>query len=74
MTDEDRTAEKLRGYNVVIKFKDGEEIFVDVPDVDNNDINWFEEVDNFMHDKDSKYFPAVDISIAKDTIKYIRKI
>ena len=45
MTDEDRVAAKLKGYNCLVKFKDGEELFLKVSSLngdDEDDAYWFE--------------------------------
>jgi hypothetical protein len=79
MTDEDRTAAKLKGYNCLIKFKDGEEIYLDVDNLsDDSDDNteWFETVEKFINNglSENTYLPLAGISIAADTVKYVRKI
>jgi hypothetical protein len=79
MTDEDRTANKLKGHNCLIKFRDGEELTLHIPDLDNNgdDIQWFADAEQFINGcgRDVvEYFPARGLAITQDSVKYIRKI
>ncbi len=77
MTDEDRTAERLKGFNVLIKFKDREEIFLGIGFNDDEDeIEWFQQVEQFINGKptDDDFFPVVGMAVARDSIKYVKKI
>lgn len=78
MTDEDATAAKLKGYNCLVKFKDGEELFLKVDDLDNNDedemSDWFIDVEQFLNGTGGEVFPIVGMALSRDAIKYIRKI
>lgn len=78
MTDEDKTAAKLKGYACLLKFKDGEELLLKVPDVlDGNEEEssvWFEEAENFINNTEPelyKYFPLHGIAVSRESIKYI---
>lgn len=77
MTDEDRTAARLKGYNCLIKFKDGEELLLKIDDIDDEDSSceWFLSMDRFINSPPTgDYIPVAELSIAKDTIKYVQKI
>lgn len=80
MKDEDLTAAKLKGYNCLIKFKDGEELLIKVDQVgpgDEDEIQWFYDAEKFLNGYDEdvvEYFPSTGIAITRDSIKYIRKI
>lgn len=79
MTDEDRTAAKLKGFNCFIKFKDGEELLLNVADLagpDEDDIsNWFCDVEKFIRGSDDvEYFPAYGIAVDRTSIKYVKLI
>ncbi len=78
MTDEDRTAERLKGFNILIKFKDGEELLIDEPDVGHNpddESQWFRDVEDFINGSDgSEFFPTAGLAISRDSIKYVKKI
>ena len=76
MTPEDRTAEKLKGNNCLIKFKDGEELMLSIPEVNgthDDASEWFMDAEAFMHGN-NEHFPFASISVSRDTIKYIIKI
>jgi hypothetical protein len=74
MTDEDRTAAKLRGFNCLIKFKDGEELLLKVAALDEEDTSdWFVDAERYLNSQDD-VFPVYGISLARDTIKYIKEI
>ena len=81
MTDEDIVLAKLKGYTCIIKFKDGEELLIKVPEVANGNIDdevqWFEDVEKFINGCDNgvvEYFPLPNMAMTQDSIKYIRKI
>lgn len=80
MTDEDRLAAKLKGYNCLLKFKDNEELFLKsrlISHSDEDERLWFEVVEDFINgnnNRNGEYFPIVGISVARDCIKYIMKI
>lgn len=74
MTDEDRTAAKLKGFNCLIKFKDGEELFITVEDLDYDDPeNWFSRAEDFLNGRE-EIFPLPSIALSRDTVKYIKQI
>ena len=78
MTDEDKTAAKLKGYACLLKFKDGEEMLLKVHDVlDGNEeesSEWFEEAENFINNTEQgihRYFPLHGVAISRESIKYV---
>ena len=78
MDTEDITAAKLKGYNIMVKFIDGETVFLRVTAVEDLPISeafdeFFERMNNFLYKKES-YFPAYCMSVNRDTIKYVKKI
>lgn len=78
MTKEDHLAAKLAGYSVVVKFKDGEELFLKIDDFDKKEF-LFEDIERFINgtnddDDNVGYFPAPDIAIASSTIKYVKAL
>lgn len=76
MTEEDRTASKLKGYNCLVKFKDGEELLLDIPEFIDQDATseWFVEVEKFINGGEGTYFPVAGIAISHGAIKYVIKI
>jgi len=76
MTSEDHVVEKLKGKNCLIKFKDGEELFVHVPELDEDGdavSDWLVEVEDFINgNQPSQYFPLAGISFSRDSIKYVK--
>lgn len=78
MTDEDCTAAKLKGYNCLIKFKDGEELVVRTKNLNGNDdevAQWLMDVEKFINGcTDVEYFPIAGFAMSRESIKYIRKI
>ena len=76
MTDEDRTVSKLKGENVLIKFKDGEElcIRVDLGEDSDDEAVWFTEMEDFLNNKDVDHCSIPNLALTRDTIKYIRRI
>ena len=52
MTDEDRTAAKLKGFNCLIKFKDGEELLVKVDSLNGTEeeaSEWLMDIEKFIN-------------------------
>jgi len=81
MIDEDLTAAKLKGYNCLVKFKDGEVLLLKSGTLESGDEadieDWFRDVEKFINgcgEDVVEYFPIGGISITRDTIKYVRKI
>jgi len=72
MIDEDRTAAKLKGYNVMVKFRDGEELFLKVDIKD--DQEWFLDVESYINGAQDVAFPSRELAVRADTIKYVLKI
>jgi hypothetical protein len=73
MNTEDRTAAKLKGNNIVVKFFDGEELFLTAEDIDQDSEYWFDEISEFLNGAASS-FPIANVSIARSSIKYVRLI
>jgi len=81
MTDEDFTAAKLKGYNCLIKFKDGEELTLTADyTLVGDEGDWFENAERFLNsivdeegDSDT-LFPMPGFAFCRETIKYVRKI
>ena len=75
MTDEDRTASRLKGENCLIKFKDGEElrIHLDYGD-DENEFQWFSNMESFINDEEGSFCPLPGFAMTAGSIKYVRKI
>jgi hypothetical protein len=67
VTNEDRVAAKLKGYNCFIKSNDGEVLLLEIQDLDDY---WFHSVDGVMSGDDNT-FPAPGISIRRESIKYV---
>ena len=78
MTDEDRTAAKLRGLNCLIKFKDGEELLIKVDSLNGTEeeaSEWLMDIEKFINGSDSvEYCPIPGIAMTRDTIKYARQL
>ncbi len=78
MTDEDMTAAKLKGYNCLVKFKDGEELLLKISELDgsSDDISdWFSDAEKYLNSSDEvEYFPVYNVAVASGVIKYIKKI
>lgn len=78
MTDEDRTAAKLRGKNCLIKFKDGEELMFYAGELDGDEDDkmfWLQDVEKYLNgSSDIEYFPAAGIALSRDSIKYVISI
>jgi hypothetical protein len=77
MTDEDRTASKLKGYNCLIKFKDGEELLVKVSEFEGTDDDiseWFSDVERFINGEKDTFFPLSGFAVEHGCIKYVKKL
>ncbi len=75
---EDYTAAKLKGHNCVIKFLDGEILFLRVNEIANgpegdDSLEWFADVENFLNGTNQN-FPLAGISIARTSVKYVKHI
>ena len=76
MTDEDISYAKLKGWNAIIKFTDGEELFIFIDGFNGSEEDYDEclaSIDEFLNG-DSKYFPSSRIAVKKEAIKYVMKI
>lgn len=77
MTEEDFTAAKLKGYNVCVKFIDGETLFFKVSDIKDN---WFSRVERFINASEDigpdydECCPIGDIAFNRAHIKYIKQL
>lgn len=77
MTDEDQTAARLKGYNCLIKFKDGEELFlsIDFDELYCDVSEWLIDVEKFINgSKDVENIDIPNIAFHRDAIKYVRLI
>jgi hypothetical protein len=80
MTDEDKTAAKLKGYSCIVKFRDGEELLLKVDEIDKGgatSVDWFMEAERFINRRDDstvEFFPTADIALANNSVKYIIKL
>lgn len=72
MTEEDRTAEKLKGHNWMIKFLDGEELYLKVDGNDDDQHDWAMSAGEFMAGEST--FPSSDFIPNRDHVKYIIKL
>jgi hypothetical protein len=75
LTDEDLTAAKLKGYNCIVKFHDGEEMLIKSEKMNDEDpSDWFCEVEDYINGKDDSYFPDPGIAIDRKAIKYVKQL
>ena len=76
MTDEDRTAQKLKGYNCFIKFTDGEELCLYIEDLDNEgfESEWFSDLEQFINGSTDGITRISGLAINRKFIKYVKKI
>jgi hypothetical protein len=77
VTDEDRTALKLKGFNAYIKFIDGELLYLKVPDIEDEDDRsaWFDDMEQIINGIiKSEYKTVGDMAINRSLIKYISLI
>jgi hypothetical protein len=78
MTSEDILVAKLKGYNVLVKFKDGEELLLSINELSLTEV-WFTMTEHFINstagdDYDTPDFSAPNIAVSRDSIKYIIKL
>jgi hypothetical protein len=75
MTNENHTAERLKGNNLLIKFRDSEELFIcyDYLKVE-NEAEIFDSLDRFLNNRETDISLIPGIAISRETIKYIKKI
>jgi len=77
MTDEDFTAARLKGYNCLVKFKDGEELLLKIASFtdDEEEACWFASSEKILNDIFKEdVFDIPGLAVSKNTIKYIIKI
>lgn len=75
MNDEDRVAAKLKGFNILVKFVDGEEMLLKVSFVNDPDkAEWFEDVEKFLNGNKDQSFPLSGVAFRRETIKYVDEI
>lgn len=75
MTDEDVVAAKLKGFNAVIKFKDGEELLIKSSLLDStadDKKEWITDVEDFINSSEHAYFPHLGLAIDRDSVKYVK--
>ena len=73
--DQDRVISKLQGYNVLLKFIDGEELLLTIDKKTDEDFRiWFQKVESYVNCGGEDYFPLQDMAIARSAIKYVKKI
>lgn len=77
MTETDHTVLRLKGYNCLIKFIDGEELYLKVDDLNDEQqiASWLDDVEISINrlSPDAK-LPFSRIAIRFDSIKYIQII
>ena len=73
---EARTAAKLSGKNVVVKFNDSEEVYLSADfSTDRKQDMFFTQVDEWLANKvDVPYFPHHELSAAPGSIKYVKRL
>jgi hypothetical protein len=75
---EDQTAAKLRGCNCMLKFKDGEVLYlkIDALDSDREDSDeWLSEAEDFINNTGhGSNFQSSKIAVCREEIKYIIRI
>ena len=71
---EARTAAKLSGKNVVVKFNDNEEVYLSTDfSTDRKQDMFFSQVDEWLaNNEDVLYFPHHELSAAPGSIKYVK--
>jgi len=81
MFGEDRAAAKLKGYSCLVKFIDGEELYlkIDMSNMTEDDADdWFMTAERILNATDSgfsvEYFPIQGIAMSRKSIKYIMKL
>ncbi len=79
MTDEDHTAERLKGNNCLIKFRDGEELMLYISELDADDSDaaaeWLLDVEKFINgNAEVEYFPGPGLALSRNSVKYVRRI
>ncbi len=72
LTPEDMVAYRLRGFSLLVKCKDGEEILVKL-DEDADIDALFVDVDNYLNGT-SPYLPFMGLSVSRDCIKYVIRL
>ena len=72
---QDLVVAKLKGYNVLLKFIDGEELLLTIDKKTDEEFReWFQRVENYLNCGGEDYFPLSDIAIARSTVKYAKRI
>ena len=71
---EARTAAKLSGRNVVVKFNDGEEVYLSADfSTDRKQDMFFTQVDEWLANTvDMSYFPHHELAAAPGSVKYVK--
>lgn len=76
-SEDDRTAAKLKGFNCYIKFIDGEVVYLNVSEMndDEKSVQWLGDMEDRLNEREFKsYFPTKTIAINRAHVKYVRKI
>ena len=77
MSKEDQTAEKLKGCNCFIKFTDGEELYLNIEELEyeEGEIEWFEDTDRFLNSADDNGVSRIPgLAVNRKFIKYIKNL
>lgn len=76
METEDRVVEKLKGKNCLIKFIDGEELFIFVDELNGHDPgSWLSDVEEFLSIQgNTQVSPVPGVALNRAQVKYIKKI
>lgn len=75
MSEEDKTVAKLKGYNCIIKFTDGEELYLTINDLEYEEAGWFVDTDRFINSTDDNGVSRIPgLAVNRKCIKYIKKI
>ena len=75
---QDRSAAKLKGHNCIVKFKDGEELYLTIEELDGDadlQSEWLVEAERFINnDRDIEWFQCPGIALSRDSVKYIKTL
>lgn len=77
MDTEDQVVEKLKGRNCLIKFMDGEELYVYIDQLEDEEdaIEMLQDIERFLNDTNIDYHsPLPGIAVNRQSVKYVRKI
>lgn len=77
MDTEELVSEKLKGKNCLIKFIDGERLYIFVKQLEagGDDGGWFADVERFLSiSENTDVSPIPGVALNRAQVKYIRKI